>query len=154
MKVAHIVYAVVSLVVIAVLVAWFFMLSPFMPTFGTTGGSRTVQIDGNTISVSIADSDVSRQLGLGGRAGLGPEEGMLFIFPTDGMYAFWMKDMQFSIDMIWISSDDKIVYMAQDVAPDTYPHSYISPTPARYVLELPAKYASQHGINVGDSVQL
>lgn len=151
----HLVYLILILVVLAVVMAWILVLSPFIPAgFGASGDSRTVELDGNAISVLVADTDASRRLGLGGRASLGADEGMLFIFPVDGRYAFWMKDMRFSIDILWISADDTIVYMAQNVAPDTYPHSFVSPTPARDVLELPAGYAAAHGVSVGDKVQL
>jgi uncharacterized membrane protein (UPF0127 family) len=115
---------------------------------------RTVILDGQTIHVSIADTDALRQLGLGGRAGLAPDEGMLFIFPRDGIYAFWMKDMRFSIDMIWLADDGSIVYMAQNVSPDTYPKDFVPSAPARYVLELPAGYAKTHDVKIGDFAQL
>jgi uncharacterized membrane protein (UPF0127 family) len=153
MKYAYIVYAVFGVVAIGVLIAWFFALSPFIQTADNASG-RTIQLDGNVISVSVAGTDAARQLGLGGRTGLAPNEGMLFVFQADGTYAFWMKDMHFSIDIIWISSDDHIVYMAQNISPDTYPHSFVPTSSARYVLELPAGYAAAHGVQLGDTVQL
>lgn len=77
---------------------------------------------------------------------------MLFVFQTDSKEAFWMKDMHFSIDMIWISASGQIVYMAQNVSPDTYPENFVPTSPARYVLEVPANYAAQHGWKIGDSI--
>ena len=65
---------------------------------------------------------------------------MLFIFNVDKEYAFWMKDMHFSIDMVWLSSAKNIVYMAQDISPATFPEDFVPTSPARYVLELPAGY--------------
>jgi uncharacterized membrane protein (UPF0127 family) len=62
--------------------------------------------------------------------------------------------MHFSIDMVWISVEGNIVYMAQDISPDTYPENFVPTSPARYVLELPAGYAQAHGFKVGDTVQL
>jgi uncharacterized protein len=115
---------------------------------------RAIALDGSTIRVSIADNDATRELGLGGRAGLAPDEGMLFIFPQDGIYAFWMKDMHFSIDMIWLSAGGAVVYMAQNISPDTYPKDFGPATPARYVLELLAGYAKQHGVQIGDVAQI
>ena len=116
--------------------------------------AEAIVIDGQSIQSAIADTPDLQSLGLGNRDGLPQGEGMIFIFPVDKEYAFWMKDMRFSIDMIWISADDRIVYMAQDVAPDTYPHDFIPTIPARYVLELPANYALQHGFKIGDTVQM
>ncbi len=113
--------------------------------------ANTVTIRGNVIRVSIADTDALRQLGLGGRAGLAPDEGMLFVFPQDGSYAFWMKDMTFPIDILWLSADKYIVDIRADVSPDTYPHAFAPITPSRYVLELPAGYTQSNGIQIGDT---
>lgn len=114
---------------------------------------RTVEVGGNMVRVTVADTDEARQRGLSGRRGLAADEGMLFVFPQDGAYAFWMKDMLFSIDILWISGDGKVVYMAEDVSPDTYPQSFRSDVPARYVLELPAGYAKEYTVNIGDVVR-
>jgi len=121
---------------------------------------RTIHLKGESVRISVADTDALRQLGLGGRAGLAPDEGMLFVFPRDGKYAFWMKDMRFSIDILWLSAPSTssgqatVVYIAQNISPDTYPKDFVSTAPARYVLELPAGYAASHSIKVGDIVQL
>lgn len=151
----HLIYVILILGVVALLMGWLLALSPFMPAAGAVGNPRTVQLDGNTISISVAETDAARALGLGGRSELAADEGMLFIFPADGKYTFWMKDMRFPIDIFWLSADGTIVYMAQNVAPDTYPqHTFVSPTPARDVLELPAGYAAEHSVNTGDKVHL
>lgn len=112
----------------------------------------TIVIDGQAVSVMIADTPALQQLGLGNRSGLPADTGMLFVFQSDSKEAFWMKDMHFSLDMIWISASGQIVYMAQNVSPDTYPENFTPTSPARYVLEVPADYAVQHGWKVGDSV--
>jgi uncharacterized membrane protein (UPF0127 family) len=118
-------------------------------------GLKSISIDGNTIYVSVADTEASRELGLGGRESLADDEGMLFVFPVEGKYPFWMKDMHFAIDMLWIASNDSIIYIQGDVVPATYPEAF-QPTSglARYVLELPAGYAIAHNIKTGDKVQI
>jgi hypothetical protein len=113
--------------------------------------TETIVIDGEDIHVAIADTPALQELGLGNRNGLPDGEGMLFVFTTDSEEAFWMKDMHFSIDMIWISVQGNIVYLAQDISPDTYPENFVPTSPARYVLELPAGYAQAHGFKVGDA---
>jgi uncharacterized protein len=114
-----------------------------------------IKIDGNSIYVSIADTEASRELGLGGRESLAEDEGMLFVFPVEGKYPFWMKDMHFAIDMLWIANDGSIIYIQGDVVPATYPQAF-QPTSglARYVLELPAGYSFAHNIKVGDKVAI
>lgn len=115
---------------------------------------HNVVLDGNIIHVAITDTPESRAQGLGGLSGLLSDEGMLFVFPRDGKYAFWMKEMQFSIDILWLSSDGRIIYIVPNLSPDSYPKSYVSNTPTRYVLELPAGYVAEHDVKVGDIVQL
>src|SRR3989344_601909 len=116
-------------------------------------GLRTIDLKGQTIRISIADTETARQQGLSGRAGLAADEGMLFVFPEDGTYAFWMKDMLFSIDIVWMSADGRVVYMAENVSPDTYPQVFRPDVPARYVLELPAGYVKEYNVVVGDLVR-
>lgn len=130
---------------------------------------RAIQLSGQMIRVSVADTEALREKGLSGRAGLAPDEGMLFVFPKDGKYAFWMKDMHFPIDVIWLSVSDRpsrdgsadpstgsgqavVVYMAQNVSPDSFPQTFRPDVLARYVLELPAGYAKEYNVVVGDIV--
>ena len=73
-----------------------------------------VKIAGQVIKVELAITPEARARGLSGRQGLTQDEGMLFVFDTPGKYPFWMKDMNFAIDMIWISEDSKVVYIKKD----------------------------------------
>jgi uncharacterized membrane protein (UPF0127 family) len=113
-----------------------------------------VSLGGQSVSVSVADTDATRQQGLSGRAGLGDHEGKLFVFPSDGYYAFWMKDMRFSIDMVWLSARGTVVFIKANVSPDTFPQAFRPNSPARYVVELPAGFVSQYNIKNGDSAVL
>lgn len=115
---------------------------------------RTIQLNGNAIRVSVASTPGEREQGLSGRTGLASDEGMLFVFQQDGDYAFWMKDMLFSIDMIWIDASGKIIYIAPSVSPETYPTAFDPHMNALYVLELPAGYAAEHNVVVGDQAQI
>lgn len=115
--------------------------------------SSTVQIGGKMVRVTVVATPEARQNGLGGRNGLAPDEGMLFIFPKDGKYGFWMKNMKFPIDILWLSASGEVVSMAQNVPPDTYPRVFTPTAPARYVLELPAGYAKAYTVDVGDEVR-
>lgn len=104
--------------------------------------------------MKVADTPALREKGLSGKDPLLPLEGLLFVFPQDGSYSFWMKDMKFSIDILWISSDGYIVHALQALSPESYPHTFTSPEPARYVLELPSGFMERHEIFVGDKVNL
>jgi uncharacterized membrane protein (UPF0127 family) len=113
-----------------------------------------VTIGGTAVQVDVATAPAEREQGLGGREHLAPDTGMLFIFPEDGMYRFWMKDMRFPIDMLWLTADGTIVGVHADVLPSTYPETFGADVPARYVLELPAGYTQAHDVHVGEVVLL
>src|SRR3989344_9082121 len=59
--------------------------------------------------VEVADSEVERAQGLSGRKVLAEQTGILFVFPTAEQHAFWMKDMNFALDIIWLDKNWKIV---------------------------------------------
>ncbi len=105
-----------------------------------------------TLSVEVARSDVEREKGLSGRAGLAPGKGMLFVFPVAEPYGFWMPNMNFAIDIIWIDADKKIVYIVPNATPESYPHVFAPPARALYVLEVPTGDAARYGWKAGDSV--
>lgn len=98
-----------------------------------------VCVGGKTFFVSVVDTPEARTRGLSGSEPLAEDEGMLFIFDRDGRYPIWMKEMRFSLDIIWINRFGKIVHVEREVHPDTYPRAFASNQPARYVLEIPAK---------------
>lgn len=82
-----------------------------------------------------ADSSSERAQGLSGRTGLKPKTGMLFVFDRPDKQCFWMKDMQFPIDMIWADSNKKIIKIEKNVSPTTYPEQYCADN-TQYVVEL------------------
>lgn len=122
------------------------------------GGDSTVAfmtplaIGGTMLSVAVADTDAKRTQGLSGTALLSDKEGMLFVFPKPALESFWMKDMNYSLDIIWISSDKKVVDITHDLAPSTYPATVTPKVPVSYVLEVPAGFAEKNGIVEGSDV--
>lgn len=104
-------------------------------------------------TVDIADNDAERKQGLSGRKHLGENRGMLFVFPEAGKRCFWMKDMQFSLDMIWLDDQKRVVDLLENVAPETYPHSFCSTKQATYVLELSAGQVKAAGIKTGQTIR-
>lgn len=115
---------------------------------------RIVAVGGQALTVDLATTPAEREQGLSGRKSLAENEGMLFVFPQDGAYKFWMKEMNFPLDIIWLSVDGTVVYIEPGLAPSTYPNSYGPTGPARYVLEVNAGFAAAHGLKVGDHVAL
>ena len=60
--------------------------------------------------------------------------------------------MHYSLDMIWLDANKKIVYMAQNVTPQSFPDSFCASTPAQYVLELNAGEAKHSGMRVSQQL--
>ncbi|MEK7641782.1 MAG: DUF192 domain-containing protein [Patescibacteria group bacterium] len=104
------------------------------------------------IYTHVAKTPSTRALGLSGYAPLASDEGMLFMFPQPGAHSFWMKDMNFSIDIIWISSDKRIIGVLEGISPETYPETFLPPEPAQFVLEVTAGGAKKFGIKEGSTV--
>jgi uncharacterized membrane protein (UPF0127 family) len=99
-----------------------------------------------TVTVDIADTDCKQALGLSGRARLEENTGMLFSFASEGIHTFWMKDMRFPIDIIWLDPSGKITGVEQNVKPETYPETFGGDYLSQYVLELPAGFMSKHSM--------
>ena len=106
-----------------------------------------VHLNEKTFTVSIADTGESRRTGLSGSPPLPALYGLLFVFDRDGRHAIWMKDMLFSLDIIWINCDGVVVHIEKKVSPDTYPRAFFPPVPARYVLEVSA--GNSEGVTQG-----
>ncbi|HSX09440.1 MAG TPA: DUF192 domain-containing protein [Candidatus Saccharimonadales bacterium] len=117
----------------------------------------TVTIDKQDFSVEVATTSAQQQQGLSGRGSMPKNSGMLFIFKTAQKYPFWMKDMKFPLDMIFIN-DNKIV----DIIPNTpAPKNgndnlpiYTPAAPDNQTLEINAGLAKQYGFKKGDAVKV
>ena len=106
------------------------------------------------IPVEVVRTDEAIRKGLSGRSYLPANMGMLFVFNEPDIYHFWMPDMHFSIDIIWIEND-KIVAIHKDVSPQFDPKNprfYSPPKPVSYVLELNAGFTENNSLSVGDTV--
>lgn len=102
-----------------------------------------------TITVLLAQTPAEQSRGLSGREGLDADMGMLFIYDRADRYTFWMPDMHFPIDIIWVDTDWRIVDIAARVLPESYPATFAPKAPGRYVLEVNAGNAAAWGWEVG-----
>lgn len=106
------------------------------------------------VQVELATTTQALRQGLSGREELGAQSGMLFIFKQPAIHRFWMPDMNFPLDMIWIG-DGTVADISENVPADFDPANptFYSPSvPVRYVLEVNAGFAARHGIRIGDAV--
>ena len=104
--------------------------------------------------LTIAQNERQRQKGLSHKPSLAPDAGLLFIFDQLGDYGIWMKDMNFAIDIIWLDANFKIVGLAENVQPSSYPEVYKAPRPSLYVIELAAGQITINALLVGQKLNL
>lgn len=101
--------------------------------------------------VEIAETQEQREKGLQGRTSIPEGTGMLFLFSEDTYIEMWMKDTPLSLDMLFLDSTGKIVYIAANTKPNST--TIISARrDARGVLELAGGTTEKLGIKVGDQL--
>lgn len=120
-------------------------------------GVRIGELD---VEAEVVDTPEARALGLGKRESLDRDRGMLFVFPREGQYAFWMKDMLFPLDFVWISSELRVVDLLEDVPPPAEGAEnsslplYRPAEDVLYVLEVNAGLIAETGVRIGNEVAI
>lgn len=104
---------------------------------------------GARLVCDIAETSEQITKGLGGRAGLGPKEGMLFIMPTVKQHRFWMKGVSFSIDLLFFSPEAMLLDALEHVPPGPPLVLWGIDAPSRWVVEAPAGWVKRVGVEVG-----
>ena len=110
---------------------------------------------GEEIPVEVADTLKKRRLGLGKRTSLKKGWGMLFIFGKRKPHRFWMKDMQFPLDIIWLDNH-RIVHIIHNAKPansSEEPEVMTSPVPVNFVLEIAAGRAAKLRLKTGQRMK-
>ena len=121
--------------------------------FGQPREIKGVVIGGKTFFVEVARTKSELEKGLSLHAPLLDDRGMLFIFTNEDFHGFWMKDMLFPIDIVWIDSNLVVINLEKNVLPEDYPKIFRPETKSLYVLEVSAGQTSLLKIDVGDKVE-
>lgn len=105
-----------------------------------------------SITAELAVTDEERGRGLMFREEIHSDQGMLFVFEEEGIHPFWMKNMKFSIDILWLDKENRIVHVERQVHPcKNLPCPfYSSKIPAMYVLELKAGSVDDNQLKLYD----
>lgn len=116
-----------------------------------------VSNDRVSLKLEVADTSEKREQGLSGREDLGNFDGMLFVFPELSYQTFWMKDMNFDLDMIWLDEKGTVVQIDRNVKASGYDQEnpdlsekISSRSEIKYVLELNSGKSDLLNIRVGD----
>lgn len=124
---------------------------------GSSNGIKTkaVFINGAKLTVEVADTERLRNQGLSGRSPLPVNSGMLFVFPVAAYYQFWMKEMKFPLDFIWIEKG-KVVDLTENVPPSKSSGEKLPIFTAKYpfdqVIEVNAGTIRSLNIHLDDKV--
>ncbi len=115
----------------------------------------TIVIKDKIILVDVADTPYKLGKGLSGRQSLAENQGMIFIFPKNSLYKFWMNEMKFPLDIIWIK-DNKIVEMVKNMSipVDDNISSYEPQNEANMVLEVGSGTIEKYNWQPGDEIQI
>ncbi len=140
-----------SIIAIGALLLVLFLLSQKVPTptinsvqsYDGVVSSETV-----SIPVTIADTPQEHEQGLSGTEFLDKGAGKLFVFNTSGKYGFWMKDMNYGLDIVWLDENLKIVGISNGVMPSSYPNIFYPPSDVKYVLEVNAGFSTAKNLSI------
>lgn len=108
-----------------------------------------IELGDKRFRTEVMDTEQARTQGLSGRGGLDADAAMLFVFDVPDKRCFWMKDMQFAIDILWFDSKKRLIHQETAVTPESYPESYCVHG-AQYVVELAAGTTEVVGVELGD----
>ncbi len=155
MKKIFIIYGV--LIAAIIIVALIKLSSSISLPFGSK--QPTAQIEKTKIQLMVAKNEQDRAVGLSNKEKLDENHGMLFVFDKKDYHSFWMKNMKFPIDIIFLD-DNTIVDIYKNVTPPK-PNENMAKLPiyrphkqANYVLEVPAGTADKNHIKIGDTISL
>lgn len=111
--------------------------------------------NGFSVRAELAVTDEERQLGLMFRKKIFPDQGMLFVFEEQGYHSFWMRNVNFPLDILWLDEGKRIVHMECNVPPckQTPCPSYSPHLPATYVLELKVGSVDENGLKLYDRLE-
>ncbi len=146
---------VIPILVIVVFIAFFLF-------FSTPSASHTDQphviINDHVITVELVSTFEEKQKGLMYRESLDKDAGMLFLYDDEQALVYWMKNTLIPLDMIFLSADQTIIHIAENVPPCEPLESNDCPgygptEEGQYVLEVNGGYAEAHDIEVGDQVE-
>ncbi|MEA3354961.1 MAG: DUF192 domain-containing protein, partial [Patescibacteria group bacterium] len=100
---------IVCLLLIAFVVGW----RGYVQIYIKDGWER-IKVGGVIVKVLVRNTVEGRRRGLSGYEKLEKNEGMLFVFPVALRHGFWMKDMNFDLDFVWIK-DNRVMELVEGV---------------------------------------
>lgn len=116
--------------------------------------TKSLKIGSIEVLASVAESWPDRIKGLSNTPYLPDNVVKLFIFDSPGQHSIWMKDMNYSIDIIWVDENNSVVYIEEEASPASYPEMFAPTSPAKYVIETAAGFVKKNAVTLGEKVVL
>ena len=116
-------------------------------------GVQKGSLGSSTFNFFIADTDEEKTHGLSGVISMNDNEGVLFRFAHPANTVFWMKDMQFPLDFVYVHNN-RVVELKENILPSSYPNTIVNKQIADIVIELNAGQIRKKSIKVGDVLEL
>lgn len=114
--------------------------------------TTVVQLGDTVIHARVAKTDAAQVKGLSGTTHLRDDQGMLFVFDASDDWSVWMKDMKYSIDVIWLDANKRVVDIEHNIPPDTYPEKFSPDAASRYIIEVKSGFAERYHVYIGSKV--
>jgi uncharacterized membrane protein (UPF0127 family) len=126
------------------------------PTLADLGYKQVnVTIGGVDLVADIAETGDQRSRGLSVRDTLTEDEAMLFVFSEAREHSFWMKNMKFPIDIIWISEFHEVTHIEHSLEPcipDEFCQTHKPDRNSLYVLETVSGFAQKYNVTENNYV--
>ncbi len=153
MKLILLLFAVLLLIIVGIQ----FSQKYFTGNISIFSQGPTATIKNQSFKLNYAKSEKEREIGLSQKKSMPENYGMLFTFDKADLYPFWMRDMEFPIDIIYINNN-KIVTIYSSAQPpknttDSLP-IYKPDNAANMVLEINAGLSDKYGFQKGDEVKI
>lgn len=107
------------------------------------------------LRVELAKTEAQRAKGLMFRSSLREDQGMLFVFPRDDYWGFWMKNTLIPLDIIWLDKDRRVVDRVENAQPfpGVQPPTFRPVYPAKYAVEASAGFVKKNNVKIKDTVE-
>ena len=102
------------------------------------------------MKIETADEEAERVQGLSGRDSLCSKCGILFVYDQPTFIRIWMKDMKFSLDIIWFDENFDVIRVEENAGPESYPKIFYPEKEAKYVLEVNTGFIKENNVHLGD----
>ena len=112
------------------------------------GKTITIYISGHLVKVKVAANEETKQQGFMNQDEPDGDQGMLFVYDTEEILRFWMKNVNFPLDIIFFDSNmeevDRMSMEPYKGEHDNHLKIYMPKKPARFAVELPAGWCESN----------